>query len=151
MHKLAILFSLITIVSFTACKEQDEKDQDLIEQYIEDNNLVTEVTAEGIHYIITEAGQGERPNITSIIEVHYEGFTLQDEKFDSSYDRGQSQEFPLANLIQGWQIGLQLIEEGGSITLIIPSAYAYGNNPPPGGIIGRNEVLLFNLELIDVL
>ena len=115
MHKLAILFSLITIVSFTACKEQDEKDQDLIEQYIEDNNLVTEVTAEGIHYIITAEGQGERPNIASIIDVHYEGFTLQDEKFDSSYDRGQSQEFPLANLIQGWQIGLQLIEEGLSL------------------------------------
>jgi FKBP-type peptidyl-prolyl cis-trans isomerase len=149
MYKATLLFSLLAIFLFSSCKEQSEKDQDLIEQYIEDNGLETEVTDEGIHYIITEQGQGQRPNITSVIEVHYEGFTLDDEKFDSSYDRGESAVFPLANLIQGWIIGLQLIEEGGAITLIIPSEYAYGNNPP-GGIIGRNEVLLFNLELIDV-
>ena len=151
MYKTAILFSIITLCLFSSCKEQNEKDQDLIEDYIERNGLETEVTEEGIHYIITEQGQGVRPNILSTIEVHYEGFTLQDEKFDSSYDRGESAVFPLVNLIPGWIIGLQLIEEGGSITLIIPSEFAYGSNPPGGGIIGRNEVLLFNLELIDVL
>lgn len=150
MYKTAILFSIISIFILSSCKEQSEKDQKLIEDYIERNGLETQVTDEGIHYIITREGQGERPDISSTIEVHYEGFTLDDEKFDSSYDRQETAIFPLANLIRGWVIGLQLIEEGGAITLIIPSEYAYGNSPPPGDIIGRDEVLLFNLELIDV-
>jgi len=151
MRGISILFSLLILLGFTACKDQSVKDQDLIEQYIEDNNLNTEVTAEGLHYIIHEAGNSTKPNIASTIEVHYEGFTLEDVKFDSSYDRGSSSTFPLANLIQGWVIGLQLIGEGGEITLIIPSQLAYGSNPPPGSVIGRDEVLRFRLELIDVL
>ena len=151
MRRTVILLSILVLLGFSACKDQSVKEQELIDQYIEDNNLETEVTDEGIHYIIHEPGNDTKPNIFSTIEVHYEGFTLEDIKFDSSYDRGSSSTFPLANLIQGWIIGLQLIGEGGEITLIIPSAYAYGENPPPGSVIGRNEVLRFRLELIDVL
>ena len=151
MRGISVLFSLLILVGLSACKDQSVKDQDLIEQYIEDNNLETEVTDEGLHYIIHEAGNSVKPDLTSTIEVHYEGFTLEDIKFDSSYDRGTSAVFPLANLIQGWIIGLQLIGEGGDITLIIPSALAYGQNPPSNSVIGRNEVLRFRLELIDVL
>lgn len=144
------VFLVLSVCLFTSCRDQSVKDQDLIEAYIESNNLETEVTPEGIHFIIHEQGTGQIPNIFSTVEVHYEGFTLEDEKFDSSYDRGSSSVFPLANLIQGWIIGLQLIQEGGEITLIIPSAYAYGSNPPSGSVIGKNEVLLFRLELLDV-
>ena len=150
MRAPLILMSVLFLMGFSACKDQSIKDQDLIEQYISDNNLETEVTDEGLHYIIHDAGNDNKPNFNSTIEVHYEGFTLEDEKFDSSYDRGMTSTFPLRNLIPGWIIGLQLIGEGGDITLIIPSNLAYGASPPPNSVIGNNEVLRFRLELFDV-
>ena len=83
--------------------------------------------------------------------MDYEGYKLNGEVFDSSYERGERATFGLYQVIEGWQIGIPIIGEGGEITLIIPSDYAYGSNPPPGSSIGRNEVLVFDVKLYDII
>ena len=70
MRGISILFSLLILLGFTACKDQSVKDQDLIEQYIEDNNLNTEVTQEGLHYIIHEACNSTKPNIATHYTIY---------------------------------------------------------------------------------
>ncbi len=148
-----ILFVLISLsMLFVACgKDTDytEIDEQLIQDYIAENNLTTQVTDEGIHYIIESEGSGTQAEFSSTVTVHYEGFLLDGSKFDSSYDRGMPSTFSLNNVIAGWQLGIPLFKEGGRGTLIIPSAYAYGNSSPSGAI-PSNSVLLFNIELIDV-
>ncbi len=137
-------------MSVTGCKEQVEKDRLQIEDYLEDNNLTAEVTDEGLYYIISVPGTGVHPDINSEVTVHYAGYKLNGDIFDSSYDRGEKITFPLANVIRGWQIGIPLFKEGGSGKLIIPSHLAYGSSPPPGSTIGKNEVLVFDIELFEV-
>jgi FKBP-type peptidyl-prolyl cis-trans isomerase FkpA len=56
--------------------------------------------------------------------------------------------FPLGNVIVGWQIGVPLIKKGGKIRLLIPSGYGYGQGG--SGKIPSNAVLDFDIELVDV-
>ena len=154
-NKLLLLISL-PILLITGCKDdevsvdQDAVDEEIILQYIEDNNLTTQSTAEGLYYTVEAPGSGVRPTIDNEVTVHYKGYLLDGTKFDSSFDRGQPTSFPLRGVIKGWQIGIPLYKEGGKGTLLIPSSLAYGNNPPPGSPIPSNAVLAFDIELIQV-
>ena len=71
--KNLILILLPAILLFTGCKDQSEKDENAILDYIEANNLTTERTEDGIHYVIDVEGTGDHPTIADNIEVHYEG------------------------------------------------------------------------------
>ncbi|MCS5550197.1 MAG: FKBP-type peptidyl-prolyl cis-trans isomerase, partial [Gammaproteobacteria bacterium] len=80
--------------------------------------------------------------------VHYEGKLINDKVFDSSIARGEPITFGLNQVIKGWTEGLQLIGEGGKVTLYIPSDLAYGNTDQssiPGG-----STLVFEVELITI-
>ena len=141
---------LVVCLALTACHDQKQVDKDLILEYAAENGLSLNLGDEGLYYVIDVAGTGVRPDVASTVTVDYEGFTLDGQIFDSSYDRGMAATFPLANLIRGWQIGIPLFREGGSGTLFLPSHLAYGSDPPPGSGIGPDEVLIFNIELHTV-
>lgn len=148
--KNLLMLILLACTGLISCESQETVDEELILKYIADNELNANATVEGLYYVIDEEGTGARPDITSTVTVDYEGFTLDGSIFDSSYDRGEPATFPLTNVITGWQLGIPLYREGGSGTLLIPSRMAYGNNPPPGSGIRRNEVLAFDVELHTV-
>ena len=143
---ISILLVLAVVLSMTSCKKKRIKlERETIEEYIAENNLDAEVTSEGVYYVINQVGNGVSPNLSDQVEVTYAGTLLDGTPFD-----GGRTSFPLAAVIKGWQIGIPQFSEGGSGLLIIPSRHAYGKNPPPGGIIGKNEILVFSVTLHDV-
>lgn len=150
MKQLTILFTLLVVV-LGGCKEEDFTiaNDDEIKQYLADNDLVAEKTDEGVYYIITKEGTGVNPNIANDVTVHYKGYLLNGDVFDSSYDRGKQSTFPLSGVIKGWQIGIPKLKEGGAGRLFIPSHLAYGANPP-NNRIPANAVLAFDIELFEV-
>ena len=81
--------------------------------------------------------------------MHYEGKLLNGEVFDSSVRRGQPATFPLNQVIPGWTEGLQRMKVGDKWQFFIPSNLAYGENGRPP-VIGPNEVLTFEVELLEV-
>lgn len=130
--------------------KQISVDDKLLQDYIKKNNLKAQKTASGIYYVINRKGNGKHATAADRVKVHYKGYKLNGETFDSSYDRGEPIEFPLSGVIKGWTEGIPLFEEGGKGTLLIPSSLAYGPNAPQGGKIGPNEVLLFDVELLEI-
>jgi peptidyl-prolyl cis-trans isomerase A (cyclophilin A) len=106
-------------------------------------------TASGLRYIIEKEGEGESPKATSSVTVHYTGYLLNGNKFDSSVDRGQPATFGLNQVIPGWTEGLQLLKPGGKAKLIIPANLGYGANGYPP-VIPPNSWLVFDVELIKV-
>ena len=107
-------------------------------------------TESGLLYRIDRAGdESLKPRAEDIVKVDYEGKLRTGEVFDSSYDRGESIEFPLSGVIKGWTEGMQLVGKGGQITLWIPADLAYGSTGA-GGMIGPNEALEFKVELHDI-
>ncbi len=145
---LAILFLLlIVITSISSCKKEDEEakqaaiDHALIEQYVADNQLDGKFTLSGLYYVIEEAGNGEFPYPNAIVKVTYKGYLLD----GSVFDEGHISASPLTNFIPGWVEGIQLIDEGGRIKLIIPSNLAYG--PQSSEDIPQYSVLIFDVTL----
>lgn len=106
-------------------------------------------TASGLQYKINVAGTGIQPTDKDTVEVHYTGKLIDGTVFDSSVERGQTVSFPLGNVIKGWTEGLQLMKEGGKYTFYIPSELGYGDRGA-GGVIGPNQALIFDVELIKV-
>ncbi len=147
--KKPMLFLFVLGLTVIACKEdrdQSEIDREKIEKYVLDNSLSTTVHPSGMHYLITTEGTGSNPSSTATVKVKYKGYFLDGAVFDQTTG-STTVEFPLTNLIEGWKIAIPLLKKGGKGTFIMPSALGYGNNPPSG--IPANEVLIFDIELVD--
>ncbi len=110
------------------------------------------VTDSGLQYMVLEEGpaDGLSPVSTDLVVVHYVGTLMDGMEFDSSRARGAAAQFPLNGVIPGWTEGLQLMSEGDRFRFFIPSDLAYGARGGPGGGIGPNEALIFDVELIKV-
>ena len=106
-------------------------------------------TPSGLKYRVLRKGAGGKPKATNTVEVNYHGWLDGGKVFDSSYQRGESIEFPLNGVIPGWTEGMQLVGEEGMIELEIPSNLGYGARGA-GGVIPPNATLHFLVELIDV-
>ena len=119
-----------------------------IEAYLKSNNLEAQKTESNIYYVVTREGDGTHPTVADEVTVHYKGYFLNGEQFDSSYDRGEPTSFPLGRVVRGWQEGIPLFSKGGAGTLFLPSNLGYGSYPPPG--IPPNSVLIFDVELMKI-
>jgi len=99
---------------------------------------------------ITE-GTGEVPRVGKTVTVHYTGWLLSGEKFDSSVDRDEPFSFVLGTgqVIKGWDQGVAAMRVGEKSRLTIPPELAYGAQGYPG-IIPPNSTLVFEVELLSV-
>ena len=149
LMKYLIFFVLIITLNFSCKKKVDQPavDENIIQQYNTKKSLDATATGTGLYYVIDKIGTGISPNNTSTVKVAYKGFLTDGTPFDESSSDGIS--FSLKNVIKGWQEGIPLFKEGGSGTLLIPSALGYGNQAT--GKIPKNSVLIFEIELIEVL
>ena len=93
-------------------------------------------TASGLKYKSLKAGNGkDKPKATSVVEVHYSGWTTDGKMFDSSVKRGMPATFPLNRVIPGWTEGLQLMSVGESMRFWILGPLAYGDTPQRPGAL----------------
>lgn len=107
------------------------------------------VTASGLQYEVLAKGTGRRPSAMDQVTVHYTGSLLDGRVFDSSKNRDKPLTIPLSSVIPGWTEGVQLMNVGSKYRFFIPSRLAYGANGP-GGLIGPNATLIFEVELLGI-
>ena len=94
-------------------------------------------------------GDGDEAQRGGIVDVHYVGVDYESgEEFDSSWDRGQSANFPLDRLIPGWQEGIPSMKVGGRRQLTVPPELAYGPSGAGHRLSGRT--LVFVIDLLGV-
>ena len=105
-------------------------------------------TKSGLQYKIVKEGKGATPTAQSTVKVHYKGTLLDGTEFDSSYKRNEPATFPVGGVIRGWTEALQMMPVGSKWILYIPANLAYGEFGQ--GSIGPNEVLTFEVELLDI-
>ena len=107
-------------------------------------------TPSGLQYMVLRQGNGPMPRSEDTVQVNYHGTLLDGTVFDSSYDRGQPAEFRLDQVIPGWTEGLGLMHVGSKYRFWIPGELAYGAKGTPGGPIGPNATLVFDVELLGI-
>jgi len=106
-------------------------------------------TASGLQYKVLKTGAGKTPGPKDTVKVHYQGTLPDGSVFDSSIARGEPVTFQVDGVIPGWTEALQLMKEGDKFQLVIPPKLAYGT-AGAGDKIGPNQVLIFEVELIDI-
>ena len=104
----------------------------------------------GLQYKVITQGSGKTPKATDQVTTHYRGTLIDGTEFDSSYKRGKPATFAVNQVIPGWTEALQLMKEGDKWQLFIPAKLGYGERGVPGGKIGPNATLIFDIELISV-
>ncbi|MDX2131502.1 MAG: FKBP-type peptidyl-prolyl cis-trans isomerase [Planctomycetota bacterium] len=101
-----------------------------------------------------KVGTGPEAKPSSTIKINYHGTLKNGKVFDST--RGKAPiEFPLSNLIKGWQMGIPGMKVGGVRRLTIPWQLAYGEQEIPdrqngGVLIPARSDLVFSIELLGV-
>lgn len=124
-----------------------EAEEPTILAYANANGITATKHSSGLYYQVITQGSGPTPNLNSKVWVTYVGKHMDGTIFDQSTATPYNSY--LRDLIEGWQIGLQLIQKGGHIKLIIPSSLAFGC-AVNSNVIGSNEVVFFDVQLIDV-
>lgn len=145
---LILAFVLALLLGFISCGDDTDyvlANMEEIEQYLVDNNLTSESTPSGLHYIIEREGEGDPPGPFTQVEVKYRGYFPDGEEFDNSGE--EARRFPLNGVILGWQEGIPKFKKGGKGVLLIPSHLGYGKNGQNS--IPGNAVLIFDIEVID--
>ena len=129
-------------------KMKNKKGVDKMDNNSKDETGKEITTSSGLKYEIIKLGDGEKPEATDKVEVHYHG-TLEDGTvFDSSVERGQTITFGLNQVIKGWTEGLQLMPIGSKFKFTIPPELGYGDRDM--GSIPPNSTLIFEVELFDI-
>ena len=118
-------------------------------EYLMKNKIEAVPTESGLYYVVTEPGNGEKPEVGKPVTMHYTGKLLNGTVFDSSVERDQPFQFVLGvgQVIPGWDEGVQLMTKGEKGLLYIPYYLAYGERDM--GDIPPFSNLIFEVELID--
>ncbi len=125
-------------------------DMMIIDDSLANSDTVALIHPTGVRYFI-EQGTGESPTLSNSVTINYSGEFFNGVNAGVVFDNANNVNFSLVNLIVGWQIMIPEMKIGGKLTMILPSSFAYG----PGGnigaspAIGPNEILVFDVELID--
>jgi peptidylprolyl isomerase len=114
------------------------------------DSTLFKTTASGLKYAIVKEGDGALVGKEKQITVHYSGFLLDGNRFDSSVERDEPFTFiaGVGQVIPGWDEGVQLLKKGSKARFIVPSNLAYGDRDL--GKIPPNSTLIFDVEVLDI-
>ncbi len=118
--------------------------------YLAKNKITAEPTPSGLYYVMTQEGNGEKPEVGQMVQVHYTGKLLDGTLFDSSIERGEPISIPIGvgQVIPGWDEGIMMMSKGEKGVLYIPYYLAYGDRQV-GDKITPFSNLMFEVELVD--
>jgi len=130
-------------------KTQEQKDENLLIDYVGDKNLDVFRTLSGV-YIQKMKEFPEKDSIKwgDKISVHYKGYFLNGDEFDSSYKREKPITFRVGSMITGWNEALLHLKRGEEAKLLIPSHLAYGKRGFDD-LVPPDESLIFDIEILE--
>lgn len=111
----------------------------------------TQITEEGIEITDLEIGDGAEVGENDFVTMHFTGYLEDGEVFETTERSGQPVTFQLGagefNL-EGWEIGMQGMREGGKRELVLPPDMAAGEEGI-NGLIPPNEIVTLEVELVE--
>jgi FKBP-type peptidyl-prolyl cis-trans isomerase FklB len=132
-----------------AAAEKNRKEE---EKFLAENKIKEGVVClpSGLQYKVIKPGTGNKPKEDDVIAVHYRVLRIDESEIESSYKKPEPESFSLENVVPGWREGAMLMPVGSKWRLYVPSKLAYGEDGV-GEIIGPNTMLIFELDLINIL
>jgi FKBP-type peptidyl-prolyl cis-trans isomerase FkpA len=138
------------------------KDEKTLQAYFAKNKITgLQRGMMGTYVKIIQPGTGPMIDTNVVVVTNYTGRTMDGNMFDSNTDssKGHVEPFKVnmtndpilgGGVIAGWMDGLRLLNKGAKAKFYIPSALAYGKTRM-GKDIAENSILIFDIEVVDVL
>jgi FKBP-type peptidyl-prolyl cis-trans isomerase len=106
----------------------------------------------GLTYKVAKVGDMNKTptNDRDTVAITYRATRLSGEEVDVAAEREDTLRTALKDFIPGLKEGMKLIGEGGDITLWLPSSMAYGVEGLEEKGIGPNEMLRYELNILEV-
>jgi FKBP-type peptidyl-prolyl cis-trans isomerase len=139
---------MMTRMQQQVAKNQQEGDNFLAQNARQQG---VQTTPSGLQYRVLQQGRGASPTLADKVKCNYKGTLLNGTEFDNSARHGGPAEFGVSEVIEGWTEALQKMHVGDKWQLFIPAKLAYKNSPPPGTPIQPGSLLVFEIELLDIL
>jgi FKBP-type peptidyl-prolyl cis-trans isomerase len=107
-------------------------------------------TPSGMYVLELEEGRGLGARPGHVLSIHYTGWLINGEVFDTSAEKGPlSFQLGARQVIRGWEEGVAGMRIGGKRRLIIPPGLAFGSRGQPGAI-PPYAMLIYEIELLDI-
>jgi FKBP-type peptidyl-prolyl cis-trans isomerase FkpA len=150
----------LTLV-ITSCDDNSlgklrEQELDILDKYIQENNITVRPTSSGLYYIEKQAGIGDTIQPGNLVHVYYRTFRIRDNQLIDQniteeghyYDPLRFQVAPVGTsttVISGLNEAVQLMKENGRAEIIVPSQIAYGQNGDGTGAVPAFTTLRFEV------
>jgi FKBP-type peptidyl-prolyl cis-trans isomerase len=102
----------------------------------------------GVLYRVLKAGDGPKPVETDAVITRYRGTSIDGVEFDATLE-GKTSTLRVNQLIMGWREALKQMPVGSKWEMVVPAPLAYGERGI-GELVGPNEVLVFDVELLEI-
>lgn len=160
------IVALIALLGLTACIGGDDLtgpdpvplEDEEFDPALEVDLAAMEVTEEGLYYLDLEVGEGEIVEVGDSITAHFEGWLADGTLFESTHEgtaEGDADEpgpaefqIGVGTLIQGFELGVPGMREGGKRRLVIP--YYLGFGALSDEVIPPYANLVFEIEVLEV-
>lgn len=122
-----------------------------LEDFLQKNQLTTQVSPEGLHYLFTKKGSGNAPVKGDYVLLKYRAMLLDSTVFDQS-EADDPLVFQVGNheVIKGLDHGLMLLKKGSVATLFMPAKLGYQQYGVKGSV-PPDASLIYEVELLDVM
>jgi FKBP-type peptidyl-prolyl cis-trans isomerase len=137
---------------FEAIAEKNRLAEDsLIQEYLRINNITKKPTESGLILLKNKKGRGKLCKLGDEVTIHCRGMFLDNTEFLNSKEDSEPIKFILGNgiVIPGFEEAIQQMRKGGIITIILPSAIAYGKDGIKDSIPPYSP-LIFEIELLEI-
>lgn len=156
MMKLILGFiaaAAIALTASSAAVARDEANWAKMQAFLTANKVKQGVTVQpsGVQwrYIKKGAGKGGKPTADATVTVRYKGTLIDGTVFDQTDPNQPPAVFGLKGLIKGWQEVIPMMSRGDKVEIVLPSDLAYGARGSSDGSIKPDQVLVFEIELLD--
>lgn len=142
---------LLTDIEMEVVRQKSKDEIEAAKSYMSENikNKDVRVTKSGLQYIVLEEGDGPKPTLEDKIKINYSGALVTGEEFENTFKSGNPAAFQLKGTIKGFEEGMQLMKTGSRFKFFVPPSLGYG--PTERGIIKPNSVLIYEVELLEII
>ncbi len=155
--EMAVAQKRDSIDNIATLKEDDKK----LNDYFAKNNIKAVKAPQGTYVQIITPGTGNNADTSVVAKTNYTGRTLEGKTFDSNTDPAFNHVEPYnvnmtndpslgSRSIKGMTDGMTLLNKGAKAKFYIPSSLGYGKQGA-GADIGPNAILVFDIEVLDLL
>ncbi len=166
MNKFFLVIAFAAII-FSSCDDNKlgklrERELDLLDKYIKNNNITVKPTSSGLYYIELEKGTGDTIKAGDRVDILYrtwiigaDSLILVDQNIDEKgryYEPLRFQVTPQGTsttVVDGLNEGVRFMQLGTKAKMIVPSQIGYGQNG--FGFIPAFSTLVFEVRIHKIL